>query len=138
MNLSEWIITKSKSGIFSTGTTYLDTDTFPVIVTESSFSLLSLGRYLSPLTTLTRCISRGSNRNFMFAISFEILTNTSHGALLLTILLLDFVIIHWIQWIQQKSFWENSSLLSLELLINSLICTFLWLKETLNNKDTFL
>ena len=55
----------------TTGTTYLDTVTLAVIGTESTFSLLPLGRYLSPLTTLISYLFRGSNRDSIFATSSE-------------------------------------------------------------------
>ena len=45
----------------TTGTTYLDRVSFPVISMETILSLLPLGRYLSPITPLNGYLSRGSN-----------------------------------------------------------------------------
>ena len=98
------IMTKSKNSIVTISTTYLDIVTFPVIVIESTFSLLHvhvpLGRYLLPLTTLNRYLSRHSSKKFI--------SNFRHGVFLVTIPILCFVTIHWIQWLQQKSFRKNS------------------------------
>ena len=46
-------MTESKNSIVTTRTTYLDIVTFPVIVIESTFYSLPLGRYLFPLPRLT-------------------------------------------------------------------------------------
>ena len=104
-------MTKSKNSLVrsTTSTTYLDIVTFPVIVVESTFSLLSLGRYLLPLTTLNRYLSRHSNKNFIFTTSSKNITITKHGVFLVTIPILCFVMIHWIQWIQQKLFRKTSN-----------------------------
>ena len=45
---------------------YLDTVTLPVTVTESMFSLPLLGRYIPPLTTLNRYLSRGMWHIFLW------------------------------------------------------------------------
>ena len=42
----QWIMRKSKNNIVTTNTIYLDIVTFPVIIMESTFSLLPLGRFL--------------------------------------------------------------------------------------------
>ena len=105
----QWIMTKSKNSIVTTGTTYLDIVTFPVIVVESTFSLLPMGRYLLPLTTLNRYLSRHSSKNFVFSTSSVNITFTRCGKFLVTFPFLCFVTIHWIQWIQRKSFRKNSS-----------------------------
>ena len=42
------------------------TDTLPVIVIPSMFPLLPLVRYLLPLTTLNRYLSRDSNGNLFY------------------------------------------------------------------------
>ena len=47
-------MTKSKSGMVTKGVTHLATNTLPVPVIQSVFSLLPLGGYLLPLTTLNR------------------------------------------------------------------------------------
>ena len=53
MNFTEFS-ESSQNAKAATGTTYSDTVTFPVIIIESAFCLIPLGRYLSPLTTLDR------------------------------------------------------------------------------------
>ena len=77
-------MTKSKNSIVTTSTTYLDKVTFPVIVIESTFSLLLLDRYLLPLTTLNRYLSSHS-KNFIFTTLSENATITRHGVFLVTI-----------------------------------------------------
>ena len=57
LNECHWIqriMTKSKNSINNTSFAYLHIVTFPVIIIESTFYLLPLGRYLLPLTTLSR------------------------------------------------------------------------------------
>ena len=48
------------------GTTHLATDTLPVLVMQSIFSLLPLGRYLLPLTTLNRYQPTDSSGKLLF------------------------------------------------------------------------
>ena len=72
---------------------------------KSTFSLIPLNIYLLPLATLNRYLSRGSNRKFSFTTSFGNIYITRDEVFLVTIPIMDFVIIHWIQW---KSFRENS------------------------------
>ena len=45
-NATQWILTKSLSGMVTGGITYLATDTSPTIIVESTSSLLPLGRYI--------------------------------------------------------------------------------------------
>ena len=47
-------MTKSKNGMVTRGITQLAANTLPVLVIQSAFSLLPLGWYLLPLTTLNR------------------------------------------------------------------------------------
>ena len=56
----------------TTSATYLHIVTFPVIVVESTFSLLPLCRHLLPLTTLNRNLSRHSSQNYIFTALSEI------------------------------------------------------------------
>ena len=114
MNVTEiqriqWIMTKSKNSIVTSSTTYLNIVTFPVIVIESTFSLLHMGRYLLPLTTLNGYLSRHNSKIFIFNTSSENITITRYRVFLVTIPILYFVSIHWIQWIQGKSFRKNSN-----------------------------
>ena len=73
------------------------------MVTEITFSLLPLPRYLSQLTTSNSYMSRGSNRNSILATSSENVTITRLGVLLVTIQILDFVT----QFIEFREFSKN-------------------------------
>ena len=50
MNFTEFnevlIITKSKNGVIARGNTYSAANTLPVIILQTAFSLLSIGRYI--------------------------------------------------------------------------------------------
>ena len=82
----QWIITKSKKWYgYHWHCHCHDTVTFLVIVTENTFSLKPLCRYLSPRTKLNIYKSRGSNRNPIFATLSENVINTSRGVFLATI-----------------------------------------------------
>ena len=83
--------------------------TFPVIAIESTFSLLPLGTYLLSITTLYKYLSRNISKNFIFTTLSENITITRCGAFLVTIPILCFVMVQWIQWIQRKSFRKNSN-----------------------------
>ena len=72
-------MTKSKNSIVGTSTTYLGIVTFPVIVIESTFSLIPLGRFLLALTTLNRYLSRHSSKNLIFTTSSENITYQMWG-----------------------------------------------------------
>ena len=105
----QWIMTKSKSGMVTKGITHLLTDTLPVLVIKSAFSLLPLGRYLLPVTTQKRYQSTGSSGKFFFTTTSRNVTIVRCRMSLVTMLVLDFVMIHWIRWIQRKSFRKNSN-----------------------------
>ena len=64
-------MTKSTYSIVTTGITYLNIVTFLIIVTESTFTVLPLGRYLLPITTMNRYLSWHISKNFIFIISSE-------------------------------------------------------------------
>ena len=87
-----WAFQIIKSGMVTTVTINVHTVTFPVIVTENTFTLLCQGRHLSPVI------------EFLFLLS-ENISNTRHGVFLSNYFW-AFVTIHWIQW---KSFRENST-----------------------------
>ena len=72
-------------------TTYLDIVMFPVIVVESTFSLLPLGRYPLPLTTLNRHLSTVVK---IFITSSENIIFARHGVFLVTLPILCFVTIY--------------------------------------------
>ena len=59
---------KSKNGMVTRDVTYLSTNTLPVVVLESVFPLLPLGRYLMSLTELNRYETTDSNGIFYFII----------------------------------------------------------------------
>ena len=87
----KWIMTKSKKSRVTTSNTYLDIVTLPVIVIQSTFSLLPLGGYLLPLTTLNRYLSRHSSKDFIFTTSSENIAITRCGVFLITISILWFI-----------------------------------------------
>ena len=62
----QWIMTKSKSGRVTKGITHMATNTLPVLAIQSVFSLIPLGRYLLPLTTLNRYQPTDSSGKFCF------------------------------------------------------------------------
>ena len=59
-------MTKSKSSMVTRGISQLATNTLPVLVIQNAFSLLPMGRYLLPLTTLNRYEPRDSRGKFFF------------------------------------------------------------------------
>ena len=99
---------RSPRGTVTKVITHLLTDTLSVLVIKSAFSLLPLGRYLLPLTTQNRYQSIGSSGKFFFTTTSKNITIDRWVIPLVTKLLLDLVMIHWICWIQRKSFRENS------------------------------
>ena len=104
----QWIMTKSKSGMVTKVITHLLTDTLLVLVIKSAFSLLPLGRYLLPVTTRNRYQSTGSSGKFFFTTTLRNVTIVRCRMFQVTILVLDFVLIHWIHWIQRNPFRKNS------------------------------
>ena len=65
---NQWIMTKSKSGRIMRGITHLATNTLPMLVIQSVFSLLPLVRYLLPLTTLNRYQTTDSSGKFFLPL----------------------------------------------------------------------
>ena len=96
-------MTKSKNSIINRSITYVTT--FPAVVTESTFCLLPLGRFLLPLSIMNKHILSGSSSHFLLTTSFWNVSIAIHWMFLATIPFLDFVMIHWIQ---QKVFWRIS------------------------------
>ena len=76
------------------GITHLATGTLSVLVIESVFSLLHLGRYLWPLTTLNRYQSTGSSGKLLITTVLRNISIVRYRISLVTILLLDLVVIH--------------------------------------------
>ena len=114
---SKWLSLKSansmshgkvQTGLVTKGSTYLATDTLPIIVILRIFPLIPLVTYLLPLTTLNIYLTRDSNGNFFFTTTWRNISVVRYGVSLVTILLLDFFLIHRIQWILWKLFRENS------------------------------
>ena len=64
----KWIMTESRSGMATKSITHLATNTLPLLVIQSAFSLLSLGRFLMPLTTLNRYQPTDSSRKFFLSL----------------------------------------------------------------------
>ena len=106
------IMTKSKTSMVTRDTTQPATDTLPGLVIKSVYSLLLLGRYLLPLTTLNRYQPTDSSGKLLFTTVLRNISVVRYRISLVTILLLDLVMIHWIRWIQRKSFRENSNNIS--------------------------
>ena len=69
-------------------------DTLPVLVIQSVFSLLPLGRYLLPVTTQNRYQSTGSSGKLLFTTISGNVSIVRYRISLVTILLLDLVTIH--------------------------------------------
>ena len=105
----QWIMMKSKTGMATRGITQLVVGVLPVIVIQSVFSLLPRGRYLLPLTTPNSYQPRDGSGKFSFTTTASNISIVKHRMSLVTILPLDLVIVHWILWIQRKSFRENSN-----------------------------
>ena len=89
---------------------HLLTDTLPVLVIKSAFSLLPLGRYLLPVTTQNTYQSTGSSGKFFFTTAPRNVSIVRCTTSLVTILVLVFVMIHCIRWIQWKPFRKNSNI----------------------------
>ena len=87
-------MTKSMSGVVTKVITHLLTDTLPVLVIKSVFSLLLLGRYLFPVTTENRYQSTGNSRTFSFTSTSRNVTIVRCRMSLVTIPDSDFVMIH--------------------------------------------
>ena len=104
----QWTMTKSKSSMVTRDILYLTVDTFLDIVVKSNFLLLSVGWYLFRVVSANRYLPRGSNENTLCITSTDNISVARWVIPLVTILLLDLVMIHWICWIQGKSFRENS------------------------------
>ena len=79
-------------------------------VVKSNFPLLSVGWYLFRVVSGNRYLPRGSNENIFCITSITSTGNVSIARWVIpleNILLLDLVMIHWIRWIQGKSFKEK-------------------------------
>ena len=103
----------------------------------SSNRLLPLVRYPLWLTTVNRYHPRDSKGNFFFTTKSKNVSVVRCGMFLVTILLLDFILIHWIQWIQWKSFRENSVMFNVatrERTPNKPLCySKIWIISAWNN-----
>ena len=102
------IMAKSQSGMVTKGITQLATNTLPVLVIQSAFSLLQLGGYLLSITTLNRYQPRDSSRKIFFTTTSSNTSILSYGMSLVTILFLDLIMVHWIRRIQRNPFRKNS------------------------------
>ena len=85
---------ESKSGMVTRGITHLATNTLPVLVIQSVFQLLPLSRFLFPATTLNRYPTTDSSVKFLFSTTSRNVSIVRYRVSLVTILLLDFVMIH--------------------------------------------
>ena len=105
----QWITTKSNSSMVTRDILYLTIDIFLKTVVISNFPLLSIGWYLFRVVTGNRYLPRCSNENTLYITSTGNVSVARWVIPLVTILFLDLVMIHWIRWIQGKSFRENSN-----------------------------
>ena len=87
----QWIMTKIKSGMVTKVITHLPTDTLPVLIIKSAFSLLLLVRYLLPVTTWNRYQFTDSSGKFSFTTTSRNATIVRCRMSLVTIMVLDFV-----------------------------------------------
>ena len=91
MNFTE-LIRKSTNGMVTRGITHLATNTLPVVVIQSVFPLLPLGRYQT----------RDSNAIFIFTTTSRNVPIVKYGGSLVTILFLDFVSVNSVKAMQGK------------------------------------
>ena len=87
-------MTKFQSGMVTKGITQLATNTLPVLVIQSAFSLLQPGGYLLSITTSNRYQPRYSNRKIFFTTTSSDTSIVSYGMSLVTILFLDVIMVH--------------------------------------------
>ena len=69
--------------------------------------IITTSRYLFPVTTRNRYQSIDSSGKFFFTTTSRNITIVKCRMSLVTILVLEFVMIDWIRWIQRKSFSKN-------------------------------
>ena len=94
------------------GVIYHVADTFPTIIIESTFSYyLWLGICCHEPDWIDRYLERYVSR-FCFTSSFWNIFIARHLPTLVTIPLLDFFAINWIEWIHPKSIRKNSNMRS--------------------------
>ena len=101
-------MTKSKTSMVTRDILYLTIVTLLDVVVKSNYPLLSVGWYLFWVVTGNRYLPRGSNENSLCSSVTGSVSVARWVISLVTILLMDLVMIHWIRWIQRKSFRENS------------------------------
>ena len=114
-------MTKSSIGIVTRGITQLATDTLPYIsITTSGYIDIHYDLWF---TTENRYHPRDSNGNIFFTTTLRNVSVIRYGVPLVTILLLDFVLIHWIRHIQWNSFRKNSNVCDIKFIQNDLVNT---------------
>ena len=101
----QWIMTKSKTSMVTREILHLTIDTFLDVVVKNNFPLLPVDWYLFRVVSGNRYLPRGSNENTLYITSTGNVSVSRWVITLVTIPLLDFVMIHWIQW---NSFGKNS------------------------------
>ena len=79
------------------------------VVVKKNFLLLPVDWYLFRVVTGNRYLTRGSNENALFITSTSNVSVSRWVITLVAIPLLDFVMIHWIRWIQWNSLRKNSN-----------------------------
>ena len=102
-------MTKSKSGMVTKDILQLTKDIFLDVVVKKNFPLISVDWYLFRVASGNRYLPRGSNENTFYITSIGNVFVARWVLPLVTIPLLDFVMIHWICWMQWNSFRKNSN-----------------------------
>ena len=101
----QWIMIKSKKSMIAGYILHLTIDTSLDVVVKNDIPLLSAGWYLFRVVSGNRYIPRGSNENALCITSISNVFIASWVIPLVTILILDLAMIHWIQ---GNSFRKNS------------------------------
>ena len=87
-------MTKSKENIVTTIILHLTMDTLLDVVVKKNFQLLSVSCYLFRVVSSNRYRPRGSNENTLYITSTGDVSVSRWVITLVTILLLDFIMIH--------------------------------------------
>ena len=97
----QWTMTKSKSGLI-TKRYYPFGNKYITSASNIKCIFITTSGYISIYQPMD------SSGKFLFTTTSRDVSNVRSRMSLVTILLLDFVMIHWIGWIRRKSFRENS------------------------------
>ena len=104
----QWTMTKSKSGLV-TKRYYPFGNKYITSASNIKCIFITISGYISVANHhCDRYQPMDGSGNFLFTTTSRGVSNVRSRMSLVTILLLDFVMIHWIGWIQRRSFRENS------------------------------